>query len=1536
MINFTTINTFEGGNSKDLTENVEKKNTFIKGLNGRIYSKNGVFSFASIKGSKLAYQNTDIVKWLGSYSFRDEAIVFAKCRKPVGAGEGFEQEITENIVSSESSEIIFDVNPGVTIQNTDGLILAKSSIIESTYTVVTPVEDPTDFNVPYSDIQEETATIDFGEYFEERMNVADFNLCNINLNQLPINNLKYYDTIISFTLNDEGILSGQRIWTGAQNWPMEGKITCEGVEENEFYKRVYYSDAVNPRRVMNRKDTSLSKRNPEEFNQILNNVLLQPEIKSIENGGQLKAMKSLYLYRIISEQGQVSEFSPFSFYANIVAEDDGIRYRGGDISETTGKMVKVQCNIINPELSSEIECIALEFEAKGPPTAIKNLGIKRASTIVEFQHFGNEPEFIDDITINDILEFKNTWKYCNDFTSKKNKLIAAGLRNNPIPTQIQNLEYLFPLHSWKKNGETFETLMNPEPWEYRYIDPTNTRPLIYVKQKKYETLSSFGPCTLSLTNKLVDLSIELSFPLLTLENYSDLLPEVIDWLVDKYENDTEFNILFPNLKITNNDGQLLFSPIDSNIKTDLSNYIFESNNEQFIQNFKNDIVFLSPSVSTSKMVHGAESIGFNQGNGVRVTYKEFKEPLMQEANAVYNGTGKILDFNKPSGETYCMKGEIYRLAFQAYDLASSRYFSISMGDLMIPEIGDIKSSIDNQGNPVITSKKYVNQSVENGVLYGHGIKMHIEVRLSCEMQQLISMYQILYVERTEDNRTILCQGIAAPLNRVQTNNDDHHQMPTEIENKWNLPYYGGPAYEKFGLNQYDQNGENYNYQGDGELERVITNRRLMYFDSPDLYFNKISDQYLASSRLNVIAKLNTDHSSKTMMNHGGYGRRNEIYPKFSRKILEDHVDGNTHVEGLPRAAREDRRSGTHESYFINVSVFSNYLNIPKKEFIINNSRTLKRGEMISGDAFDIDHDVSNNAVILPCMPWFFSAYQRRWDDQQTRPRADLFGHAITSPGYKTTIIRTSEDLFTDSFIGPDIHTVRPEIRLGGHDKVIYDTYPLINIYRNNRVSVYGGRTEQAYSRNTYIPLSRTIPVSKNTGVQTFDCGADTYITLNIRTKNDASNAEIEEIEFDNHGSGLARGEITTWLRHGAWNYVTVLETQVEPKLTYGYEFYRESGSHKFDILKTEHINEAYFNQNNLKQFIPKPFKFKDDPNLGNIIAVSNVKLSGENYDSWTMFKPNNFYPELEKNKGDVSNIIRYKEQIYAIQEDQTSLIHIGTDRIVNDADGNPINIKQGSGQVVEGHQILSQYGTSIRRAVVVSDFGFSFFDEKHVEFIKIDKPLLAANLLHLDFWDDMKHDRVVDTEAFFDHKYKETNIRIRCASGKSILISYNEMLQVFNGEYEYNNDHYISFDNKLYAPVNGMNHVLHQLNEGYPLHLFGKQRLLKIKGIIASDVNQVFLYKKTGIITNLKYPVKSIEYKTSLDQERIVLSNHNWYKIREGNHSVPAKNDTTDHFSSELDDLRGNWISVEITAESLYKNKVNILALINNLRVSHQ
>ena len=71
-------------------------------------------------------------------------------------------------------------------------------------------------------------------------------------------------------------------------------------------------------------------------------------------------------------------------------------------------------------------------------------------------------------------------------------------------------------------------------------------------------------------------------------------------------------------------------------------------------------------------------------------------------------------------------------------------------------------------------------------------------------------------------------------------------------------------------------------------------------------------------------------------------------------------------------------------------------------------------------------------------------------------------------------------------------------------------------------------------------------------------------------------------------------------------------------------------------------------------------------------------------------------------------------------------------------------------------KIISRYGTAIRRALAQGTYGFSFFDEKKNEFIKIIEPLATKHSIQLNLSEKFEGDEVIDAEGWYDDKYKET------------------------------------------------------------------------------------------------------------------------------------------------------------------------------------
>jgi len=1458
-LNYEELHIFFEGMKISREQHAEENKSFELGVNGRLHSRNGKLSYSSIKGTIEVYNDPNIVKYLGYFAFFDELALLVKYDSRV-VGDS-------TVINNEAifgDDVVINIPfGGVQYNFTNELTLNASEEITTISVPILPEElSPLQNNYDETVVGE---TIDLSSYYTlGSSNVPDYEICDTGgIDSVPEYNKEYADAIIVLTKEDNKTFAGRIAWLGNMNWDINRKITTVGIYENNYYKRVYFTDNLNPLRVFNLKDNSLNYRVADEFSINQKSTLLQPYVFEINDNGSIKAMSVQYAYLLITENGQATPFSPYSELQLIVKDSDDYDFAGGEVEEKTSKAVKIKCPVIST-LYKEIQAIAIEYEADTIPTAIRNLGKKDVSEIVEFIHTGNESEYIENITLDDIIETDNIWTYCNDITTKNNKLIAAGLRNEPYTLQEKYISDLFLFKGWDINGNTHNSLINPEPQTYDHFDPTSVEQSLYLKKQLFIRFLFFGNTTLTLRNKTIPDSEKSIVFTSSSDQYIEYIDKVFDWLSGLDLTD------FPNLSIVRSNKSILFTPVDELLETDFSNYIFETSVSQVIIDFDNEWAIKEPAINVGNLIYGAQSYGYNRGSGIRISWKEVKEPILKASPELYVD-GPILDLQTPSLKKTFVKDEIYRISCQFFK-SGTPLFAIVCGDVKTPKIGAVKKYLSNSGNPVITSELYSNQSELTEInsagdveikLLVHRLEMICEVRIPCEFKEQVDSFQIQYVERTENNRTVLAQGISAPLVRLASFRNPSQagiNFAPNVYDKWTLPFNGGPLYGIHGLLQvYDAAGfgENWNdiedYRNEWDdnqavkdrvMRREIPNRRMFYFDSPDMIHGRISEKNIANGKIQVLGRLNTDHTQNLIRSRypydglsgggifsGGHpeeGIHNhyeltrqedkevEVYKElsFSRKI------GYTELAGVE----------TKKPWTVNISIFSKFQHYSAEHTVEKASELLNKGQIIPSAVLGTSFESVNMALTLFAQHaynsslWFGGFYSDRKDVF----RSETGQSSNQSEGYPTVFIRANDDVFTNDLIGEHVTDpiyVKAHTHEGNAKNVDInglvgnnggwvgvpntDSHALINIKMNNESSIYGGRNKYAFSQNIFIPLSKVIPTAGATAsnqAQRFTVQGDFYTSLYLRTKNDFSNIldplQHKMYQDNSHGGSHGKHSVTDWNRGGAWAYGVVLETEVESRLSGEYRFYRSDGSVDFSITLAELINSAYFKKNNLRIYNSVPWNFKDDPLLTNILSASKTKLNGDIFDAWTKFLLNEFY-ELEKAKGIITNVTNWGDEIYAIQEFESNKVNIDTSDFITTESGQRVSVQKGAGQTFTSHEKISDFGTSIRRALAEGEWGFSFFDEYNKAFIKISKPLSLEKELQQKLQELFNDDPIIDTEGYYDTEYKETNIRIRTKGGNTYMLSYNELLQVFNGYIEYDNDIYIMFDKRVFSPISG-------------------------------------------------------------------------------------------------------------------------------------
>jgi len=1553
-LNDVEIHNFSKGWTTDLDNHAEKSDSYSDAWNGRLYSADGTLAFTSINGSKFVYNNELVVRYNGSFAFKDELIVFAKGLFPVGVVETETKIITE--VTVKNFSISSDTNA---INGIDFASNFQQSQIE--ITVPIPTIDDADFKQNLTEVESvNTIDVSYGNLFKTLTYMPQSpTICALNSSDKPINNKTYNDAIFSFSYNEQGLLVSKIIYVGDLNIPLNAVITTEGVEENTYYKRVYFSDYYNSTRVVNIKDPKLSTRNSFEFDIKTKGMLLNPRVTSILKNGQLKAMTVFYTMKLITENGQVSDFSPLS-KAIKIGKGSGGEFSGGSVSEITDKSVKVDCYIPDYKNFKEVQLIAIEFEANNVPTTIRLVGTKLVNAIVSFEHFGSEPEFLENITLADLFKNSISWRYNSDFATKNNKLMVVGLRNDPLFMNSKNVALDFSLSSFDASGNTHASLLNPEPSKYNLIDALATESFFYVQRKLYRKIEVFGNFTMKLYNNLTGEFYEFNFPEI-IYDYVDQTNIIAGFLISR-QSINDFATKFPNLRIKRSGTSILFEPINELIKTDFHNYNLTFSTSQVIIDLDNDTENKTIAWPTtdyakeSRLIYGGVSNGWFSGNGVRVTMHSVSDNVISKNINWMNGLALPLQIKQPTLKKGVMKGEIYRTGIQWYK-NGNKLFTTVLGDLKIPDIGQPKRELDVEGKVIPSTEKYNNWKVVGEEMYAERIELQFDIRINCELSKEVDSYQIVYVERSENNRTILAQGISAPLERIadfqQGGGDSAMSMEETMVKKWMLPSNGGPVYDETGLRAYDVNPD-----VDNEQNRVVTNRKSFYFDSPDFVYEKISSNFVESCVLEYIETIATDHDRHNII--GGYNRDTcgwggengepgnagnpgtQCYfsngsknnegpspfglPKFSQKIPSNLLSG----------------SEITRPFYVNASVFANrlrqrtYTSFQNKisdqyKYFIHKSQSALPGEILSGYKMNDKFDYANHAFTLAAPGWFFQQRARQATYIDT---ASLFRVANTAGGRETILIKTVENFFSTANIAQTPYIINSQVNFGtatGRRDVLKgnDAYIVSNLKRNNEDSIYGGRTEFAYASNEYIPLSDAIPIVANRIVsQTIYVEGDTYCSLYLRNKSSYQGTEVpEQIGFHWSQASTKENRKYQYNKFNAWCYAVVLESTVEPRLNNSEEFYKFSKAINFDY--DELYNSAYLQENDLKKSIPIPYNFKDDPILNNIIAVSNPKSSGDYVDAWTEFLTNEFY-ELDKNMGSALNIVKDKDTIYVIQEKQTSRIQVDERNFITpDKGGAAIQVAQGGGTSISGHEILSDYGTGLRRAVIESPFGFVFFDESKNEMVKIIDPLFLPNSLALEIKRMFGNDKVIGVEGYYDEEFKETNLRFRTVGNNNFVISYNELLKTFNGKIAYDNDLYFSFQNKILAPYSNSKNI-GELNHGAELLFFGVQKNLKLKVISTPNFYDTKINKGIAVYANINYPLLKTTFITSLGHVRNILGTHHWYKLREGVHTLPAKNPTDE------DDIRGEWCSIEIEAESKDNKQIKIFSLLNFFRKSYK
>ena len=262
-------------------------------------------------------------------------------------------------------------------------------------------------------------------------------------------------------------------------------IRVQKIEENDSYNRLYWTDGVNPIKTVNLEATGGFYQgfiDEDDFNLFSKSPLRPVEIVSVRNGGSINCGSWSYCYRLKTDDGKSSIFSPISNPLPLTkspANSQSHLVEGGLLSDNSGKSVTLRIEGIDTVYTS-IELIGIQYldEIGGAVFyIIKEEGI--SGEVAQLTHNGFETTSV--ITAAEILTKQNTWDVAQDLAVKDNRLFASNLKNNAdeVVADFNTFRVKSYKHSSGSAGFGSPTGGSYSTYSDTYINPDLYEPELY-------------------------------------------------------------------------------------------------------------------------------------------------------------------------------------------------------------------------------------------------------------------------------------------------------------------------------------------------------------------------------------------------------------------------------------------------------------------------------------------------------------------------------------------------------------------------------------------------------------------------------------------------------------------------------------------------------------------------------------------------------------------------------------------------------------------------------------------------------------------------------------------------------------------------------------------------------------------------------------------------------------------------------------------------------------------------------------------------
>lgn len=858
--------------------------------------------------------------------------------------------------------------------------------------------------------------------------------------------------------------------------------------------------------------------------------------------------------------------------------------------------------------------------------------------------------------------------------------------------------------------------------------------------------------------------------------------------------------------------------------------------------------------------------------------------------------------------------EIYRFGIQFKDLEGNPFFTKWIGDIKFPSYGDTNLNPD-----TLAAANGVNDfklSFTTGNLqYLQVLNIEFDVDVS-KISNKISGYEIVRVERTDNNKTIWGCGLITPFigfgdtptANVASNN---LFLPANFQSKEVL--YSNP------IGPVVIAGTFYNpYPDQASMESLNCLEyanvvRYKSFDCFDHITNIARPNFQNGDKLLIRGKLKSLN----------YRKDNAGFMKFFNNSYADVGTTKTpyasqqlyncaKVPGCPGSYNMLGGETTYDNsempfYLIKFnhdsSINDNY-SITDAAHIAGNEKVTFSGVILNNCGTDMNYDQ------VPC--------------RANRQDSDTLGHPCY--GSATTMIQMDTGFASDSVYGciPAITCYTDA-----------DIYKLLALYFKYNTNLYGGFGYTARTNNEYISCSEYVSVIKNklpvnltiTNFKVY--GGDVYTSIwdHQKTIKNVNDSPPQYNYLD-----------STIVQSASFNCSTTI-------------FFPCTSMANVEVRDGDHINKSlntgtyssedsydYYDfhscENNTVKYFPKPLNFVNTNEWQNRVYFSKLKVNNETQDNWSVYQTNDFY-DVEGNYGGINCLISLNNQMYYIQDRGIGLLMINPVAMVDAGIG--ADVKLGQGETIQKHQYIAlDIGTEHQWSVYRSSNQFAFVDVKSKKIFMFDgqslKPISDINGQR-NFVIKRLHDEILTTDnpiiskgilTTYDYYHNEflfTFLNNNASTSKKEFntITFSEPLNKFTSHYSFKPNIYINNHKYLWSNVNDTNPLYTGIKNNIYLHNYGAYgqfyNLLIQPSTLKILLNESPLYTK--VFDNLTWLTESIKDNLEYSDD---------YNVYPGAITNPSFPDNVNHQLDTFSKLRcyNDWQNTDFVNLTTIKPNNNL------------